>query len=76
MLYATFPLSDHAFDIVIDLIMVSLSVTRVVIGIQVFFAGVALPKKYLKTEVHLSLPLIFSLTMPLKQTIWPLLIFF
>lgn len=28
----------------------TLALTRVVIGIQVFFAGVALPKKYLKTE--------------------------
>ncbi|KAF8608689.1 hypothetical protein BDV93DRAFT_518754 [Ceratobasidium sp. AG-I] len=28
----------------------TLTITRVVIGIQVFFAGVALPKQYLKTE--------------------------
>ncbi|KAF8592826.1 hypothetical protein BDV93DRAFT_517059, partial [Ceratobasidium sp. AG-I] len=44
----------------------TLTITRVVIGIQVFFAGVALPKQYLKTEFQSLVVLL----LPVMATAW------
>lgn len=44
----------------------TLEITRITIGIQVFFAGVALPKKYLKTEFQSLVVLL----LPIMSIAW------
>ncbi|KAG9101754.1 hypothetical protein FS749_003829 [Ceratobasidium sp. UAMH 11750] len=44
----------------------TLALTRITIGIQVFFAGVALPKKYLKTEFQS----LIMLLLPIMAVAW------